>query len=288
MRKITEVFESQPRTFSFEAFPPRTDKGMDSLRAALAEFERLPFDFASVTYGAGGSNRERTFEIVREVQGRGLPAIHHFTCVMHTRAEVAEILDRLERSGVRNILALRGDPPRDRPDWKPGPDNFRYSSELVAFIKERYGERFAVGVAGFPEGHPLSRDKDSDADALKGKIDAGADFVITQLFFDNADYFDYVRRLRSRGVSCRVVPGILPIANYKGVVDFAAGCGASIPARVREIFEPIAEDPERTAEAGVAYAVRQCRELLEGGAPGIHFYPLNRIEPVRTIIRELA
>jgi methylenetetrahydrofolate reductase (NADPH) len=288
MKKITEIFETKPRTFSFEAFPPKTDKGMETLRASLAEFERLPFDFASVTYGAGGSNRERTFEIVREVQGHALPAIHHFTCVMHTRDEVAGILDRLERSGIRNLLALRGDPPKDRPDWKPGPDNFKYSAELVAFVKERYGDRFAVGVAGFPEGHPLSPDKEADADILKGKIDAGADFVITQFFFDNASYFDYVRRLRSRGIGCRVIPGILPITNYRGAADFAAGCGASIPARVREIFDPIADDHEKTAEAGVAYAIRQCRELLEGGAPGIHFYPLNKIEPVRTIIRELV
>jgi methylenetetrahydrofolate reductase (NADPH) len=287
MKKLTEVFASKPRTFSFEAFPPRTDKGLETLRAALAAFERLPFDFASVTYGAGGSNRDKTFEIVREVQAHGLPALHHFTCVLHTRDEVAAILDRLERAGVQNLLALRGDPPRDRPDWKPGPDNFKYSSELVAFIKERYGDRFCIGVAGFPEAHPLSPGADFDADVLKRKIDAGADFVLTQLFFDNRDYFAYVERLRSRGVSCRIIPGILPITNFKGAVDFTAGCGASIPKRVHELFDPIADDQEKTTEAGIAYAVAQCRELLAGGAPGIHFYPLNKIEPVSTIVRSL-
>jgi methylenetetrahydrofolate reductase (NADPH) len=289
MRKITEIFRSKPRTFSFEVFPPKTDKGMASLRAALAEFERLSFDYASVTYGAGGSNRDRTFDIVREIQEEhGLPALHHFTCVMHTRTEIGAILDRLERSGVYNLLALRGDPPKDQPDWRPGPDNFRYSSELVAFIKERYGERFAVGVAGFPEGHPLAPDRDFDADILKRKIDSGGDFIVTQLFFDNANYFDYVKRLRDRGVQCRIIPGILPITNYKSAVDFAAGCGASIPAKVHEIFGPLAEDHGKTLEAGIAYAVRQCRELLEGGAPGIHFYALNKVEPVASIIRELG
>jgi methylenetetrahydrofolate reductase (NADPH) len=288
MRRITELFESKPRTFSFEAFPPKTDKGMASLRSALAEFEKLPFDFASITYGAGGSNRDKTFEIVREVQEKHrLPAIHHFTCVMHTRDEVAGILDHLASSDVRSILALGGDPPRDRPDWKPGPDNFKDSTELVDFIKRRYGDDFAIGVAGFPEGHPRYPDREIDADKLKGKIDAGADFVITQFFFDNRDYFDYVGRLRARGIGCRVVPGILPIVNYRGAVDFATGCGASIPPRLREIFDPIADDQEKTNRAGIDYAIRQCRELLAGGAPGIHFYPLNKIEPVGSIIRAL-
>jgi len=289
MRKITEIFATKPRTFSFEAFPPKTEKGAASLRSTLAEFEKLPFDFASVTYGAGGSNRDKTLDVVREIQEEHrLPALHHFTCVMHTKTEISVILDRLDRSGVYNLLALRGDPPKDKPDWRPGPDNFRYSSELVGFIKERYGEGFDVGVAGFPAGHPMASDRDFDADILKRKIDAGGDFVVTQLFFDNRDYFEYVGRLRARGVACRVIPGILPITNYRNAVNFAEGCKAGVPPEVHEIFSPIEDDEAKTAEAGIAYAVRQCRELLDGGAPGIHFYALNKFETVSSIIRKLG
>jgi methylenetetrahydrofolate reductase (NADPH) len=288
MRKVTDIFREKQRTFSFEVFPPKTDKGMDSLRETLKRMERLPFDYASVTYGAGGSSRDRTFAIARELQEEhGLPALHHFTCVAHSKDEVGSILDSIKACGIFNVLALRGDPPKDDPAWKPGPEHFKYSSELVEFIKSRYDGTFAVGVAGFPEAHPLAPSRDFDADVLKRKIDAGGDFVVTQLFFDNRDYFAYVERARSRGVAVRIIPGILPITSYEGAVKFCAGCGASVPREVHDIFRPIAEDKDRTLEAGIAYAVRQCRELLDRGAPGIHFYALNKSEPVGAILREL-
>lgn len=288
MKKLTDIFTAKTRTFSFEIFPPKTPQGADALRLALGELTRLPFDFVSVTYGAGGSSRETTSSLVFSIQKEyNLPALHHFTCVLHTRDQVRAILDELKAGDVRNLLALRGDPPRDNPDWKPGPENFRYSSELVAFIRKHYGDHFAVGVAGFPEGHPLAASPEFDAEILCRKIESGGDFVMTQLFFDNALYFDYVRRLRALGVTARIIPGILPVTSYESAVNFCKGCGASLPQKVHDIFAPIAADKDKTLAAGIRFAVGQCRELLAGGAPGLHFYTLNRAEPVRTILEAL-
>lgn len=288
MKKITDIFKDKQRTFSFEIFPPKTDKGMESLEAALADLVKLPFDFVSVTYGAGGSSREKTCGLVRMIQDKyALPTMHHFTCVLHSKAEIKAILDDLRRHDISSLLALRGDPPKENPDWMPGPENFKYSSELVAFIRQNYGDAFAIGVAGFPEGHVLAKDKDFDVQILKKKVEAGGEFVMTQLFFDNALYFDYVKRLRSQGVNARVIPGILPITNYEGAVNFCKGCGASVPQKIHDIFAPIADDKVKTFEAGMRFAIEQCRELLGNGAPGIHFYSLNKAEPVGTIVRHL-
>ncbi len=288
MKKLADIFKNKERTFSFEIFPPKTEKGMEALELALRDLSQLPFDFVSVTYGAGGSSRDTTSALVCAIQQRyHLPAMHHFTCVLHTKEQVRSILDHLKASDVRTLLALRGDPPKDKPDWKPGPENFKYSSELVAFIRNEYGDHFSIGVAGFPEGHPLAKDNAFDADILKKKIDAGGDFVMTQLFFDNALYFDYVKRLRALGVTARIIPGILPITNYEGAVNFCKGCGASVPQQIHDIFSPIADNKEKTLEAGTRFAIQQCRELLAGGAPGIHFYTLNKTEPVRTILKSL-
>ncbi|MBF0595802.1 MAG: methylenetetrahydrofolate reductase [Candidatus Omnitrophica bacterium] len=289
MKKLTGIFETKPRTFSFEIFPPKTDKGLESLETALAELARLPFDFVSVTYGAGGSNRDTTSSLVRSVQKKyDLVALHHFTCVLHTRAQVKSILDELKASDVCNLLALRGDAPKDAPDWTPGPENFKYSSELVAFIRQHYNGHFAVGVAGFPEGHVLAPDKAFDAGILKKKIDAGGEFIMTQLFFDNALYVDYVKRLRLLGVTARVIPGVLPITNYEGMVNFCKGCGASVPQKIHDIFGPIAADKDKTLAVGTQFCLEQCRDLLAHGAPGIHFYSLNKVEPVRTILKALT
>jgi methylenetetrahydrofolate reductase (NADPH) len=288
MRKLTDIFKNKERTFSFEIFPPKTDKGMEALSQTLHDLAELPFDFVSVTYGAGGSSRDTTSSLVCSIQQKyHLPTMHHFTCVLHTKTQVRSILDHLKASDVRTLLALRGDPPKDNPNWTPGKENFKYSSELVAFIREQYGDHFSIGVAGFPEGHPLAKDNAFDADILKKKIDAGGDFVMTQLFFDNELYFDYVKRLRALGVTARIIPGILPITNYEGAVNFCKGCGASIPQQIHDILAPIADDKEKTLEAGMRFAIQQCRALLAGGAPGIHFYTLNKTEPVRTILQSL-
>jgi methylenetetrahydrofolate reductase (NADPH) len=288
MIKITDLFLTRKNTFSFEIFPPKTEKALISLRTTLDELALLHPDFISVTYGAGGASRDNTLDIVRFVQEKlGVVALHHFTCVVHTRHEIKGILDQLQDRNIRNILALRGDPPKDNPGWKPGPDNFQYASELVGFIRDNYGDFFSIGVAGFPEGHPLAPGREFDAAILKKKIAAGGEFVMTQLFFDNQDYFDYVKRLRALGVTVRVIPGILPVTNYEGVVNFCKGCGASVPERIHAIFRPIADDKDKTLEAGIRLAIEQCRELLDRGAPGIHLYTLNKVEPVRTILGAL-
>ena len=288
MHKITDIFNSKEQTLSFEIFPPKTDQGMVSLEGTLKELALLAPDFISVTYGAGGSSRDKTLDIVRMVQDKHhIPALHHFTCVIHTKHEVEGILNHLKSLGICNILALRGDPPKDNPDWTPGEDNFRYSSDLVRLIRDDYGNFFSIGVAGFSEGHPLAPNREFDAGIMKKKIETGGEFVITQIFFDNIFYIEYVRRLHAMGVRVRVIPGILPITNYESLVRFCKGCGTSIPQKVHDIFRPIADDKEKTLQAGIEFAVRQCKGLLAFGAPGLHFYTLNKLEPVATILEKL-
>jgi len=245
-------------------------------------------DFISCTYGAGGGGREKTLDVIQHIQDKHtIPGLAHLTCVLHTKDEIKSILENMKARGIQNVLALRGDPPQDNPHWQPGKDNFRYSSELCAFIRRHFRDHFSIGVAGFPEGHLLCPDRDQDAKYLKLKIDNGADFVITQLFFDNKDYLEYVARLKRLGVTVPIIPGILPITNYKSLVKFCAVCGAEISDKVRRIFEPIQEDPDATLEAGIRFAVEQCRDLLNGGAPGLHFYCRNKTSPTDRILSAL-
>ena len=288
MEKISEIFNSKKQTCSFELFPPKTDKGFANLLATIEQLAALKPDFISCTYGAGGGNRGKTLDIVEHIQKtHGIIGLAHLTCVLHTKDEIKNILDDIKSRDIKNILALRGDPPLDNPDWQPGEENFKYSSELCAFARERFDDYFSVGVAGFPEGHVLCPDKDMDARYLKQKIDHGADFVITQLFFDNKEYFDYVGRLSNLGVTARVIPGILPVTNYQSLVKFCGLCGTTITNEIKEIFEPIQEDKQATLEAGIQFAIRQCRQLLDGGAPGLHFYCLNKASPTDKILAEV-
>jgi len=288
MQRITDIFKKKNKTFSFELFPPKTDKGFEKLLETIAGLAALKPDYISVTYGAGGGSRDKTFDIVQRIQNtHHIPGVAHLTCVLNTKDDIRTILDNIFIRGIQNILALRGDPPLEHPDWKPGPDNFKYSSELVSFIREHFGEAFGIGVAGFPEGHLLCPDREKDADFLKIKVDNGADFVITQLFFNNQDYFDYVQRLKKRGVNARVIPGVLPVTNYQGLVKFCGLCGATVTNEVKKIFEPLQDDPEATLKAGIEFCVKQCRELLNSGAPGIHFYTLNKLHPVDTILSQI-
>ncbi len=285
MERIRDIFERKERTYSFELFPPKTEKGHANLMNTIQSLTDLKPDFISCTYGAGGGSRDKTFDIVEHIQKQHQTvAMAHLTCVMNTREDIRAILRDVHGRGIRNILALRGDPPADNPDWTPGAENFKYSSELAGFIREEFQDDFGVAVAGFPEGHILCPDRDRDADFLKMKIDAGADFVITQLFFNNQDYFDYVQRLRDRGLNIRVVPGMIPITDYKALCRFTALCGASISNEVKTIFEPLAEDKEATLKAGIDFCIKQCRELLDGGAPGLHFYTLNKVQPTAQIL----
>jgi methylenetetrahydrofolate reductase (NADPH) len=288
MHKLTEIFQKRSKTFSFELFPPKTEKGYENLLDTIKQLAELKPDFISCTYGAGGGSRDKTFDISQHIQEEyNIPAVAHLTCVLNTKNQIKDILDNIKNRGISNILALRGDPPLDYPDWEPGPQNFRFSCELCTFVRQHFGDYFSIGVAGFPEGHPASPDLQKDALFLKNKLACGGDLVITQLFLDNKLYFDYFRRLIDIGVNTRVIPGILPIANYNRLLEFSKRDGITIPKRVKEIFEPIKDDPEKTLEAGKTYAIEQCQDLLQGGAPGIHFYALNRYQPVADILKAI-
>jgi methylenetetrahydrofolate reductase (NADPH) len=288
LHKITDIFPHSKKTFSFELFPPKTPEGYAKLLDHMPTLCALRPDFISCTYGAGGGSREKTLDIVELIQNNhGIASVAHLTCVLHTKDEIKNILSDMKNRGICNVLALRGDPPQHNPHWKPGVDNFKYSYELVAFIRKHFGNYFSIGVAGFPEGHLLCPDRILDAQFLRNKITHGADYVITQLFFKNQDYFDYVTRLKDMGITERIIPGILPITDYPGLVRFTALCGATIPQEVHDIFKPIADDKEKTLQAGINFCFKQCRELLNGGAPGLHFYTLNKIHPVDTLINTL-
>ena len=288
MKKLTELFRKKDKTFSFELFPPKTDLGYTKLLATIEQLAQLNPDFFSVTYGAGGGNRDKTMETVNFIQKKyNIIGVAHLTCIGNTRAEIKTILDEFRKNGICNILGLRGDPPKDNPDWKPTAEHFHYSYELCSFMRFKYGEYFSIGVAGFPEGHVLCPDRTLDAKRLKMKMDAGAEYVITQLFFNNNDYYEYVRRLRKLGVTHRIIPGIIPITDYVGIVNFCKTCGASVPKEIHEIFGPIQNDKEAVIEEGIRFSVRQCKDLLENEAPGIHFYTLNKISPVDTILKEI-
>ncbi len=286
MKRIKDVFDHQERTYSFELFPPKTDKGYENLLKTIAQLCALSPDYISCTYGAGGGNREKTFDVVQHIEEQHhVIGMAHLTCVLNTRDDIKTIVEDIKSRGIRNILALRGDPPQDQPDWQPTDDNYKYSSELAAFIRANFGDYFGIAVAGFPEGHILCPDRERDAEFLKLKIEAGADFVITQLYFDNKDYFEYIDRLRRIGVDVRVIPGILPITDYGALQRFCSLCGATVTDEVKTIFEPIQDDKEATVRAGVEFAIRQCKELLDGGAPGIHFYCLNKVHPTDEILK---
>lgn len=288
IKNISEILKEKPSTFSFEFFSPKTEAGIVRLYDTVKELVKLKPDFLSVTYGAGGTTRETTTKIVDELQKQhDISVVHHLTCIGHTKKELIDIIAKIKQIGVKNILALRGDPPQGVKKWKKVPGGFEYSYQLVKLINDSHNKYFSIGVAGFPECHINCQSKELDTKYLKLKIDSGADFVLTQLFFDNNDYFEYVKRLKKAGIKNRIIPGVLPVVNYEGLVKFCANCGAVIPEDVRNIFEPIKDNEEDMHKAGIEFAVKQCRELLDNGAPGLHFYTLNRIEPVREILSTL-
>jgi methylenetetrahydrofolate reductase (NADPH) len=279
--------DDQP-SFSFEFFPPKSEQGERNLEAALAELSGLEPTFVSVTYGAGGTTAERarTIDIVASIKERfGLEAMAHFTCVNATVPELRASLDRMRDAGVENVLALRGDPPPGTSDWTATDGGLRYSRELIELIREEY--EFAIGAAAFPEVHIHAESAESDLRYLKEKVDAGARFLITQLFFDNQAYWDFVARARDAGIDVPIVPGIMPIGNVAQIRRFTSMCGATIPDRLQRELALRADQPDAVADFGVAYATLQCAELLEGGAPGIHFYTLNRSPATRAILSAL-
>lgn len=287
IRKVTDIFKDKKRTYTFEFFPPKTPAGIAKLYETISELNKLGPDFVSVTYGAGGSTRGATLEICAEIQKRfDLTTLHHFTCVGHSQAELRSILDQMKRNNIRNVLALRGDPPQGVEKGESSPDELEYCYQLCDLIKS-YGDFFSIGVAGFPEGHVNCPDKETDSKYLKIKIEHGGEFVVTQLFFDNSIYFEYLERLKRAGVNVRVLPGILPITSYQGLLKFCNICGTTIPQKIHDIFKPLDGNDEATYKAGVDFAVAQCQELLNGGAPGIHFFTLNKVNPTKDIWERL-
>jgi len=284
--RITEILKRRRPIFSFEFFPPKSTEETDELFHTLKELRTLSPAFISVTYGAGGGTKDRTFEIVERARSEiGLESAAHLTCVGHSRTQVKSILDELIRSGVENVVALRGDPPKGEPRFTPHPQGFRYASELTAFIREAY--RFCIAVAGYPEGHIESPDKETDWNHLREKVNAGADLIITQLFFQNAYFYEFERGMRSRGVSVPIVPGIMPITNFHQIMRFTRICGATIPDKVVTDLEAVQHDTEAVHRYGVEYATKQCKDLLAHGVPGIHFYTLNKSRATREIIERV-
>jgi methylenetetrahydrofolate reductase (NADPH) len=284
--RIDELLAGGEPVFSFEFFPPKTEQGERNLDAALAELRGLEPSFVSVTYGAGGSTRAKTIEIVKRIKETyGLEAMAHFTCVGATVPELRTTLDGMRQAGIENVLALRGDPPAGQEDWVKTDGGLEYSRELVQLIRADYP--FAIGAACFPETHIHAESPAADIAHLAGKVGAGVDFLITQLFFDNALYFDFVRRAREAGIEVPIVPGILPITQVAQLERMTSMCGASIPPRLREELQAREPQPEAVIDFGVAYATLQCAELLAAGAPGIHFYTLNRSPATRAILGAL-
>jgi methylenetetrahydrofolate reductase (NADPH) len=285
----TEKLAANRPVISFEFFPPKTDEGDRNLleRQIPALLATKP-DYCSVTYGAGGTTRDKTLMIVDRIQREhGLTALAHLTCVNHTRAEVGALLEKIRASGGKNILALRGDPPGGG-EFKATDGGFEYSSELVKFIRER-GE-FSTGVAGFPEGHIANKNgKQADWLHLKEKVEAGADFVLTQLFFDNADYFEFRDYLTQKlGVKVPIVPGVISIVNATQITKFTQLCGAKIPPGLRAQLDAIGTDEAAAAEFGIDYATRQCEALLRAGVPGLHFYTLNKARSTVQVLKNLG
>jgi methylenetetrahydrofolate reductase (NADPH) len=293
MQLIRDIYAARKAAgkpvISFEVFPPKTDEGdRNLLEKTIPALMSAKPDYCSVTYGAGGSTRDKTLMIVDRIQrDHGLTAVAHLTCVSSTRAQVGELLSQIKALGVKNLLALRGDPP-DGGEFRPTPGGFEFSSQLVKFIREEGG--FSVGVAGFPEGHVACKQgKLQDWAYLKQKIDAGADFVITQLFFDNADYFQFCDHLRDRhGVTIPIVPGIVPILSGHQIKRFTAMCGATIPAGLAAKLDELGDNDAAVAAFGIDYAAQQCEELLRKGAPGIHFYSLNKSASTLAVLRKLG
>src|SRR5215216_7570440 len=288
MRIDDRLADGSEPSFSFEFFPPKTDEGERNLGRALGELSRMKPTFVSVTYGAGGTptQKRKTIDIVSSIKAEhGLEAMAHFTCVGATVAELRETLDLMRDAGVQNVLALRGDPPAGETEWTATAGGLEYSRELIELIRDEYD--FAIGAACFPEVHIHATDAESDLRYLKDKIDAGARFLITQLFFDNQCYYDFVGRAREIGIDVPIIPGIMPITDAGQIRRITGMCGATIPERLVRELELRGDQPRSVTDLGVAYATLQCADLLANGAPGIHFYTLNRSPATRAILSAL-
>lgn len=284
--KIRDKFQAEARTFSFEFFPPRTPEAVEGLFRTAERLRRLRPSFVSITYGAGGSTRRNTIDLTaRFIRELGLTAMAHVTCVGHARAELVEILEELRERDIENLMLLRGDPPRGETSFVPAPDGFANAWQLVRLARSI--DDFCIGTAGYPEGHPECPDKQRDLEHLGLKIDSGAEFVVTQMFFENGDYFDFVARARALGIRQRIIPGIMPALSWAQIQRMAKMCGAAIPPELARDLEAAGDDRATSERIGTEHAMRQCEGLLAAGAPGIHFYTLNQSRAAEEIFAHL-
>lgn len=285
---ISELLATKHVVRSLEFFPPKDEVGVEALRQTATALRRIAPDFVSVTYGAGGSTRARTAQVSRLLREEtGFTVMPHLTCVGHTREELNGVADQLHSDGYRNVMTLRGDPPKGQTEFVPYKDGLRYGSDLVALLKARHPE-FCLGVGGYPEKHPEASSPELDLDNLKRKVDAGASFITTQLFFDNAVYFRFVEQCRARGITVPIVPGIMPVLSLKQITRFTGMCGASLPKKLITRLEAADEHPEIVETLGIDWALTQIRELMANGAPGYHLYIMNRAKSALALAAGLA
>lgn len=287
-RPISELLSTQSTVRSLEFFPPKDEAGVVALRQTALALKRIAPDFVSVTYGAGGSTRERTAQVSRLLRTEiGFTVMPHLTCVGHTRAELNAVADQLHAGGYRNIMTLRGDPPKGQTEFVPYHDGLRYGSDLVALLKARHPD-FCLGVGGYPEKHPEAPSPEADLDNLKRKVNAGASFITTQLFFDNAVYYRFVEKCRARGITIPIVPGIMPVLSLKQIKRFTEMCGATLPPQLIRRLEAAGETPEVVEHMGIDWSLMQIRDLLAQGTPGYHLYIMNRAKSALALAAGLA
>jgi len=287
-RPISSLLTASRPVRSLEFFPPKDEAGVGVLRQTAGALKKITPDFVSVTYGAGGSTRERTAQVSRLLREEiGFTVMPHLTCVGHSRDELNAIADQLHGNGYRNVMTLRGDPPKGQGEFIPYKDGLRYGSDLVALLKARHPD-FCLGVGGYPEKHPEAASLNDDLDALKRKVDAGAAFITTQLFFDNDVYYRFADQCRARGIAVPIMPGIMPVLSLRQIRRFTEMCGASLPERLIKRLEAAGESPEVVETIGIEWALTQIRDLLARGAPGYHVYIMNRAKSALTLAAGLA
>jgi methylenetetrahydrofolate reductase (NADPH) len=273
--KIIDILNKRDKSFSFEFFPPKNYSSILELGINIGQLMKLSPSFISVTYGAGGSNQEASFKLIDYINNQiGLVTMAHYTCVNATVEKVQQDLDFFHEKNIENLILLRGDPPKGETKFSNQGGDFRYASELIDFASKQ--DRFCIAAAGYPEAHPESENLDTDIAHLKQKVDKGVDFIVTQLFFDNAYYFDFVDRARKAGITVPIIPGIMPITNFKQIKKFTQMCGSKIPEGLVEQLHPYQDNLARTYNIGVDFSIKQCLELLDHGVPGLHFYTLNK------------
>jgi methylenetetrahydrofolate reductase (NADPH) len=281
--RISDKLASVRPFFSFEFFPPKDDAGSKQLFTTIETLVPLRPAFVSITYGAGGSTRARTVALAKQIQNDiGLTVVAHVTCVGSTRAELRALFDDLARAGIQNVLALRGDPPKGETAFVPPPGGFAYATELIAMLKRNYD--FCIGAACYPEKHVEAQSMRSDLTNLKEKVDAGADFLVSQLFFDNEKFFEFERAVRRERIDTPIIPGLMPITNFEQIQRFTAMCGATIPPKLRVEMDLRKGDARAVEDLGVSFAAMQATGLLQHGSPGIHFYTLNRSPATRAVV----